>query len=141
MQFKSDAIAISNQSSHKVFKHGALLVRGNYILSTGYNDYKNHAEVNAINNYIQQVLQGKRNQAKTENKLRRIFSRCDLLVVRAKRLTISNSKPCKHCLQFIKDCGIRRIYYSNNQNLILEKTSDMQTEHICSSKLWKQQKK
>ena len=66
MQFKTEAITISKQSTHKTFKHGALLVRGNHILSSGSNDYKHHAEVNAINKYIYRVLQGNRKQAKVE---------------------------------------------------------------------------
>ena len=65
MQFKTDAITISKQSSHKSFKHGALLVRGNHVLSSGSNDYKHHAEVNAINNYLK-VLQGRHKQPKVE---------------------------------------------------------------------------
>lgn len=49
---------------------------------------------------------------------------------------MANSKPCKDCLAFIRECGIRRIYYSYSKGLVSEKSTEMKTEHICSKKVW-----
>ena len=62
-------------------------------------------------------------------KLQRFLHRCDIIVVRK---TMNNSKPYKHCLKFLKKCGIRRVYYSFNKSIIVEKVSNMDTDHISA---------
>lgn len=57
MEFCQCAIDMSLQSSHRVYKHGALLVRKNRIISSGYNDEHYHAEAMAIKRCLQRVLQ------------------------------------------------------------------------------------
>ena len=51
-----------------------------------------------------------------------------IIVVRIKRDTgeFVNSKPCKHCIERIKQHGIRKVYYSDeNGNIVMEKTSSI----------------
>jgi deoxycytidylate deaminase len=43
----SEAVKISQQSCCH-FKHGALVIKKGRIISSGYNDENNHAEVNAL---------------------------------------------------------------------------------------------
>ena len=45
---------------------------------------------------------------------------------------MSNSKPCARCLDLIKNYGIRKVYYSDEKRLIMEKTNNMETNHLSS---------
>ena len=115
MEFIDIAVKIASLSEC-YYKHGAVLIKNGNIICTGYNDFRKHAEIKAINKIY-------------PNKVRRYFKKCDLIVVRN---TLSNSKPCKHCLKELKKYGIRRVYYSYNKNLLMEKVSEMKTEYITS---------
>ena len=46
--------------------------------------------------------------------MRRFLSKCSLIVIKAslKAREIGNSKPCKNCIDFLKNAGIKKIYYS-----------------------------
>ena len=35
-----------------------------------------------------------------------------------------------HCIKFLKKCGIRRVYYSYDQELKMEKTNEIENNHI-----------
>lgn len=49
---------------------------------------------------------------------------------------ISISRPCRECLYLMKDVGIRRVYYTGNDNeLICENVIDMISIHISSVSL------
>ena len=41
-----------------------------------------------------------------------------------------NSKPCKHCISFMKSIGIRNIFYSTNNGWECESVKRLKTEHI-----------
>jgi cytidine deaminase len=62
----------------------------------------------------------------------------DILVIRlSKTGKLGNSKPCFHCLKFMKKHNnrINNIYYSSSDNLIIkEKLNNMFTCHICKSR-------
>ena len=58
MEFCDCAIDLSLNSTHKVFKHGSVLVRNGHIVGMGYNDQCRHAEENAIRHCVQRVLSG-----------------------------------------------------------------------------------
>ncbi len=62
-------------------------------------------------------------------KIRRFFNNCDIVIVRR---TLSNSKPCKRCLETLKNYGIRRVYYSYERTIIMEKLSEMNTDYLSS---------
>jgi len=41
------------------------------------------------------------------------------------------SKPCKHCIEFLKNIGIKKIYYSDdNSNIIYENINSIENNHI-----------
>ncbi len=48
MNFCDQAIDISKRSTHSISHHGAILVKGNEVVSVGFNTHQYHAEVNAI---------------------------------------------------------------------------------------------
>ena len=57
------------------------------------------------------------------------MGKCCLIIVRR---TMGNSKPCQRCLKIIKSYGIKKVYYSYDKKLVMERTSKMETDHISS---------
>lgn len=57
------------------------------------------------------------------------MNKCTIIVVRN---TLNNSKPCKKCIKFLKNSGIRKIYYSYEGGLKMEKTIEIETDHVSS---------
>jgi len=80
-----------------------------------------HAEMNAI--YL-------------ANKQIKNFKNATLVVVRyTKDGKLANSYPCNHCINLIKMCGIKTVYYSiedNNGSLVKIKTKNLEMIHISS---------
>lgn len=66
--------------------------------------------------------------------IKRKLNNIQLLVIRIGgngKNNFINSKPCKHCINYMKTLGIRKVYYSDdNGDIIYEKISNMQSEHI-----------
>ena len=62
-------------------------------------------------------------------KLRRYFRNVSLIVVRTR---MTNSRPCSRCLELIKQYNIKRVYYSYDGDLVMEKTRDIETDHVSS---------
>ena len=114
------------------YKHGCVLLHHGKIISTGCNydkvQYKNkilcrnvscstHAEMSAIIS-----LKGKKADT--------------LLVIRVgKDGTLRDSKPCQYCYQFIYKNGIKKIYYStNNQEIVFTKLSALSRDNLQISR-------
>jgi deoxycytidylate deaminase len=52
-----------------------------------------------------------------------------ILVIRIKRDTgeLVNSKPCYDCINTMKKCGIKKVYYSNsNGEIVMERVSQIE---------------
>ena len=66
-------------------------------------------------------------------KRRRYLSQCDLYVIRIMaNETFGMSQPCVSCTKMIKTAGIRRVYYSTNDNEIEYKYGKhINTYHRC----------
>lgn len=61
----------------------------------------------------------------------------DIFVFRlSKTGNLGESKPCIHCLSFMKKCNvnIRYIYYSTKTGIIREKLNNMFSCHVCRSR-------
>lgn len=43
---------------------------------------------------------------------------------------VVNSKPCLHCLEYIRKFNINKIYYTTESGWKLERVKDMSTAHI-----------
>ena len=96
-------------SKHSTYKYqlGAVVVKGNRILSTGFNTMRTsprsthpystlHAEMSAI------------------LKARCDITGSDLYVYRqTKDGCLASSKPCPYCMKLIKSAGIKNIYYTD----------------------------
>ena len=107
------AIAMSGNGvgTRGKFRLGAVLVHRNIIVSIGMNSYKTHP------------LMAERTEwpflhAEQHAIIRAGVDNCeglDLYIARVlKNNDLALSKPCKVCIELIKDVGIKNIYYSTN---------------------------
>lgn len=75
----------------------------------------------------------------TPKNIQRKLNNVQLLVVRIggnSKKEFVNSKPCVHCINYMKQLGIKKIYYSDNfGNIIYEKIQDIQTDHVSIIRL------
>lgn len=98
-------LEVAYQESLKVegnHRLGAVLVRGGKIISKGRNNYCNqmHAEVSTLGRAWKSERVG-----------------CDLFVVRCrKNQRFGMSKPCPNCTAFIKDSGVKRVFFTDNDS-------------------------
>ena len=92
------------------FQHGAVLIKNNRIISTGYNRYSGrklhhlrtiHAEMNAIQNAGKQDIEN-----------------ATMYVIRLSQLTddgLGSSCPCTKCTKFMKLHKIQKVVYSTGE--------------------------
>jgi deoxycytidylate deaminase len=100
---------IAKQSPHHQHKLGAVIVKGNRILSTGYNSLRSssiigtptlHAESAAI---LKLLKEGRQTE----------LVGTDIYVTRFTRGgSVGMAKPCMACADLIRSVGIRRCFYS-----------------------------
>lgn len=98
-------------------RHGAIVVRNGEIVAEGYNyevaDYKTtfsvHAEMDAL--------------SKVKHLGKAFLSECDMMVVRIGSATMEDttklSMPCPICRPKIEGLGIRKVYYTTNEDFDL----------------------
>jgi hypothetical protein len=103
----------------------------------------NHIICNGINMNFNNI--SKHAEYDLINKLNRIpyvkNNRIDILVIKlSKNGYLGSSKPCMHCLNIMykSKCKIRYIYYSNNnREIVREKFTQIDTDHISMGNKWK----
>lgn len=123
------AIEEAHRSDHN-FKHGAVVVKKGKIIQSGRNQYCSlqrirhfqsnriwsiHAEMNVLAGLPKKVTKG-----------------ADIYIVRVRSDgQLSNSKPCKVCAALIQNAGIRRIFYSVDNNVFAStSTGPYRKEHF-----------
>ena len=104
--------------SDLVHKHGCIIVYNDNIISYGHNKKNNslknfsiHAEVDAIN------------RLNKKYKSKKIISNCSLYVVRIRNGfneedELKMSKPCMNCACKINKIGIKKVYYSVDNDYV-----------------------
>lgn len=125
---KASQVASNSLLGHK---HGCIIVYKGKIISQGYNHraFKNqansiHAEADALN------------KLNKKYKTRKILRDCTMYVVRiTNKLEETNnifkmSKPCEKCTKKIIDYGIRKTYYSTDNQYFC----NLVTDQICRIK-------
>tara|TARA_S200002703_G_scaffold151548_1_gene151102 strand:+ start:44 stop:445 length:402 start_codon:yes stop_codon:yes gene_type:complete len=111
------AARVAESSENKEYRHGAILVKGNNVLNAASNknaharfgkrfrrrdkgDSTYHAELGCVLGLDRSVTRG-----------------ADLYVVRVGRAgALRLSKPCHMCEAALRHVGIRRVYYSIDEN-------------------------
>lgn len=110
MKLFKQASYYATKSNVKSHRHGCVIVKDGNIITDGYNHYINyyehtytiHAEVHAL------------------SKLKHIKNNngCELYVVRIGTDSMGNplkySRPCNNCTKMILKMGIKKVYYSTN---------------------------
>ncbi len=91
--------SLASKSHHSRFHHGAIVMqRRGRVLGRGSNRKRIHAEVSAITDIPK-------------------YYRYENLVVYVCRVNSTggfmNSKPCCHCMKFMRENGVSRVYYSD----------------------------
>jgi len=62
----------------------------------------------------------------------RLLTKISVIVVRWNSDKFTMSKPCHHCIQTMRNLGIRKIYYSNDDgNFTFERLRDIHNSHVC----------
>jgi deoxycytidylate deaminase len=89
-----------------LFKHGAVVLNKNRIISKGFNSLKTNPQLKKKYNYwsihaeSQAIMRANKGDT--------------ILVVRIlKDGSLTCSKPCDKCIEHARDNGIKKIYYSN----------------------------
>lgn len=92
-------------------KHGAVALRKNKVVGFGFNSSRSNW-LQRI--YAKKVGEGMRSAEHAEFAAMRVAPSADtLIVVRTWKDILKNSKPCPVCRAMIEDCGIKHLYYSN----------------------------
>lgn len=110
--FLERAMQLALKSTCIQHRHGCVIVKDNEIIAEGYNHHvvhfqhkmSIHAEVDALSKL-------KYN--------RKIIPECEMYVVRIGTDRMGNplkySRPCMDCSRAIEKAGVRRVYYSSNE--------------------------
>ena len=73
---------------------------------------------------------------KLDRQIKKLLAGTTIAVLRSKtyangQQVISGSKPCKHCCMFMKQFGIKAVYYSNDEGqMVREKVSEIKSTHV-----------
>lgn len=126
------------KNSPLIYKHSACILNGNKIYGIGVNKYFNikneeksikisvHAEVDALASVNTKYLKG-----------------MDILIIRVgKSYKLRYSRPCNACIDKLKQKGIRKAYYSDNDgNILYEFVDTMPKIHESAGSFNKRKEK
>ena len=104
---------MAKDATHR-HKFGSVLFDKRYILSTGRN-YPSRSVKHLLPKY-------KRWEGSLHSeidciiKARRSVRGKSLLVIRLSKSGLAMAKPCQHCEKYLRDVGVRSVYYSINKN-------------------------
>ena len=109
---------LESEKSNYRFKIGAVVFKGNRILSSGHNEIRSSNIPSKHKLYNNSVHAEQAALLGTDwNKLKG----CSILVMRCSKIkgNLSNAKPCPLCQKLLAHIGIRNIYYSNEMGEIV----------------------
>ena len=110
---------LESEKSNYRFKIGAVVFKGNRILSSGHNEIRSSNIPNKHKLYNNSVHAEQAALLGTDwNKLKG----CSILVMKCSKTLkqLSNAKPCPMCMKVLEHVGIKDIYYSNEQGEIVK---------------------
>lgn len=108
LKFFEIAKAASKHSDHPAHKLGAVIVKGNKIISVGFNKNKTHTKSNhawkRLHAEICAIIKTKED-----------LTGCNIYVYRETKLgNLGMARPCPSCLAAIQESGIKRICYTTD---------------------------
>lgn len=109
------AIKSAGNVSFQKFRHGCVIFNNRRVISTGHNKKTPNTKISKYGYYNCWVHA----EADAILKSREPLNGASLLVIRAGKTTLGNSKPCKHCMALIADVGIKNVYYSDRDGHIV----------------------
>ena len=110
---------LESEKSNYRFKIGAVVFKGNRILSSGHNEIRSSNIPSKHKLYNNSVHAEQAALLGTDwNKLKG----CSILVMKCSKTLkqLSNAKPCTMCMKVLEHVGIKDIYYSNEQGEIVK---------------------
>ena len=110
---------LESEKSNYRFKIGAVVFKGNRILSSGHNEIRSSNIPSKHKLYNNSVHAEQAALLGTDwNKLKG----CSILVMKCSKTLkqLSNAKPCPICMKILEHVGIKDIYYSNEQGEIVK---------------------
>jgi len=116
MKFLKEAIKEAEKSKLH-FKIGAIIFKGNSILSRGYNKISHNKKLHP--KFMKWVgsVHAEQDAILSANVS---LKGSNILVIRInKNYILKNSKPCKYCMKYLKYVGIKKVYYSDKDGDIV----------------------
>lgn len=114
------AATIAENSTHDRVKIAAVIVNGNYMIASGWNQKKSHplqAKYNVLRNLECQNFIHAEIHALVRSG-RADVEGADLYVYREDKAgEMANCKPCAACTKAIEDAGIGRVYYTTEDGV------------------------
>lgn len=123
------AVAMRNAAKSTFFRHGdstkrskikigAAIVKGNYVVSEGFNKSKTHTLQHRHNKKTDYNALSPRIHAEVAaliNSKHNDLSGCEIYVYRENYDgSLGNCRPCKACASALRDSGVRHIYYTSD---------------------------
>jgi deoxycytidylate deaminase len=94
--FLNIAEKVARKSSHRVFHHSAILMKGGSLIASGTNHNQTHAEVSAISKVWPNKRRG-----------------LTLISIRVTKTGLwAMAMPCLECQKVLRENGIKKVYYT-----------------------------
>ena len=93
------------EKSQQNFKHGAILVKHNKMISRGHNKVTRKCPSHMFSIHAEMAAIKQSSESQT-------LANTHIYVVRISNSGLADSKPCSNCQQFMKLHGITRVFYS-----------------------------
>lgn len=97
------ALKLCKKSDHRQHHHGCIVTRGGAVVAMGYNRGETHAEVAAL-----------KKMWPSERKGTKLWS---IRFLKSGRFGMA--KPCKNCMKFIIESGVKVLYYTDETGSII----------------------
>jgi len=97
----SSVVRAAKKSNHHSHKHACIVFRGGSVVSVATNDERRHAEVRAL------------------TKMKDCKNVTVLSVRVGKGGDLRNARPCRACMGFLRNLGVRNVLYSSQDGSII----------------------
>ena len=114
-----------HRKNHQSIKIGAVIVKGNYVVSEGCNKTKTHTQQHFNNLAANYLCPSPRIHAEVDALMGSRYndiSGCEMFIYRELNDgRIGDCKPCKSCREAISKAGIKHLYYTSEEGYCYER--------------------